>query len=67
MLIGLELAGARGWWQGRPVAIVGAERLSGLYARALAAQGVVVRRLSARDTVLAGLSAMFRSAVEKAG
>ncbi len=65
MLIGLELAGARAYWLGQPVGIVGAERLSGLYARALTAQGASVRQLSARDTVLAGLTAAFRGVLEK--
>ena len=64
MLIGLELAGARAYWLGQPIGIVGAEKLSGLYARALAAQGASVRQLSARDTVLAGLTAAFRGAME---
>jgi 2-dehydro-3-deoxygalactonokinase len=57
LLIGLELAGSRPYWLGQPIAIVGADRLSSLYARALAAQGAVVRTLSAKDTVIAGLTA----------
>jgi 2-dehydro-3-deoxygalactonokinase len=65
MLIGLELAGARPYWLGQPVGIVGAEKLSAHYARALKAQGVAVRLLPARDTVLAGLTAAFRKAMEK--
>ena len=65
MLIGLELAGARAYWLGQPVAIVGAEKLSGHYARALRAQGASVRLLSARDTVLAGLTRAVRGAMER--
>lgn len=65
MLIGMELAGARAYWLGQPVGIVGAEALSALYARALQAQGLSVRCLSARETVLAGLTAAFRGAMEK--
>jgi 2-dehydro-3-deoxygalactonokinase len=57
LLIGLELAGARAYWLGQPVLIVGAARLSALYARALAAQGVQARPVSAKETVLAGLAA----------
>jgi 2-dehydro-3-deoxygalactonokinase len=64
MLIGLELAGARAYWLGQPVLIVGASRLSAIYARALSAQGVSVRQLAANETVLAGLSAARRSAHE---
>ncbi len=57
LLIGLELAGSRAYWLGQPVLIVGAARLSALYSRALAAQGVATRQLSATETVLAGLAA----------
>lgn len=64
MLIGLELAGSRAYWLGQPVAIVGAEALSGLYARALAAQGAAVRQLSGAETVLAGLSAAHSGTME---
>jgi 2-dehydro-3-deoxygalactonokinase len=46
------------------VLIIGASRLSALYARALTAQGVPVRQLSANETVLAGLAAARRSALE---
>lgn len=65
LLIGLELAGARPYWLGQQVAIIGAEALSASYARALQAQGVPVRLLSARDTVLAGLTAAWRGTLEK--
>jgi 2-dehydro-3-deoxygalactonokinase len=57
LLIGLELAGARAYWLGQPVLIVGAAKLSALYARALAAQGVAARQVPAKETVLAGLAA----------
>lgn len=64
MLIGLELAGSRPYWLGQPVVVIGAERLSALYARALSAQGLTARLLSARDTVIAGLSAARSGALE---
>jgi 2-dehydro-3-deoxygalactonokinase len=64
LLIGAELAGVRAYWLGQPVAIVGAEQLSALYARALAAQGAPVRLLPARDTVLAGLTAAYSGLME---
>lgn len=57
-LIGMELAGARAYWLGRAVTVVGAEALSALYARALAAQGASPAILSAREATLAGLSAL---------
>jgi 2-dehydro-3-deoxygalactonokinase len=65
LLIGLELAGSRAYWLGQPMAIIGADRLSALYARALAAQGASPRLLSARDTVIAGLSAARHSTLER--
>lgn len=54
-LIGWELAGARPFWQGRDVAIIGADRLSALYARALSAEGVISNRIDAEAATLAGL------------
>lgn len=56
LLIGTELAAAKPWWLGRDVVIVGDDALGGLYARALAAQGVAARQVSATDAVLAGLA-----------
>jgi 2-dehydro-3-deoxygalactonokinase len=58
LLIGLELAGAKGYWLGQQVAIVGAEVISAAYARALAAQGVSARLLSATDCTLRGLATL---------
>ena len=57
LLIGMEMAGARAYWLGQPVVIIGATRLSALYARALAAQGAEVQQMPADRTVLAGLGA----------
>lgn len=56
LLIGIELAATRAYWLGQPVTIVGADRLSGLYARALAAQGVEARAIPAAEATLAGLA-----------
>lgn len=56
LLIGTEIAAARPYWLGQRVTLVGAERISAAYARALAAQGVEAKRLSATDCTLAGLS-----------
>lgn len=64
MLIGWELAGARPWWLGREVALVGAPHLCGLYERALRAQGVSVRIEDAEAMALAGLIAA-REALHK--
>ena len=56
-LIGIELAGARPYWLGQNVALVGAETLGRAYAAALAAQGVRVERADAGRMTLAGLTA----------
>jgi 2-dehydro-3-deoxygalactonokinase len=58
LLIGTELAAARPYWLGQRVTLVGAEKLSVAYARALSAQGVESKRLSATDCTLAGLASL---------
>ena len=60
LLIGAELAATRAYWLGQRVTIIGAEKLSAAYARALAAQGVEAQRLSATDCTLAGLASLTR-------
>jgi 2-dehydro-3-deoxygalactonokinase len=58
LLIGVELAAARPYWLGQPVAIVGAEGLARSYARALAAQGVKANLIPATDCTIAGLASL---------
>jgi len=58
LLIGTELAAAKPYWLGQRVTLIGAEKLSAAYARALAAQGVEAQRLSATDCTLAGLASL---------
>ena len=58
LLIGTELAGAKPYWLGQRVTLVGAEKLSAAYARALAAQGIAAERMNATDCTLAGLAAL---------
>ncbi|WP_410219318.1 2-dehydro-3-deoxygalactonokinase [Paracoccus sp. (in: a-proteobacteria)] len=60
-LIGWELAGAKPWWLGNAVTIIGAPDLSLLYQRALSAQGVPAALMSAEDATLAGLAAAHRA------
>lgn len=57
LLIGVELAGAKGYWLGARLAVIGSGRLADLYAEALAAQGVMPDRADADQMVLAGLTA----------
>jgi 2-dehydro-3-deoxygalactonokinase len=58
LLIGAELAGARPYWLGQAVGIVGASALSRSYARALATQGVTARLLDATECTLRGLASL---------
>jgi 2-dehydro-3-deoxygalactonokinase len=60
LLIGIELAGAKAYWLGQRVALIGAERLSATYARALKAQGADPQLLPATDCTLAGLATLAR-------
>jgi len=57
LLIGAELAGAKPYWLGQDVALVGAEALTALYGRALAQMGMQVRQCDGGTAVLAGLTA----------
>ncbi len=57
LLIGAELAGARPYWLGQEVALIGAPGVSEAYRDALALQGVTARTEDAGDMVLAGLIA----------
>ena len=60
LLIGTELAGARPYWLGQKVAIIGSAKLSAAYARALAAQGLDALILPADDCTIAGLASLAR-------
>ena len=57
ILIGAELAAARPYWLGQAVVVIGAGSLAGLYAKALAAQGVDATTAPADGMTLAGLKA----------
>jgi 2-dehydro-3-deoxygalactonokinase len=58
LLIGIELAAARPYWLGQRVTLIGAEKLSAAYARALLAQGVEAKTLPATACTLAGLASL---------
>jgi 2-dehydro-3-deoxygalactonokinase len=58
LLIGLDLAATRAYWLGQPVAVLGDDRLAGLYVRALTAQGAAPGRIGGRVATLAGLARM---------
>lgn len=58
-LIGAELAAARPYWLGQNVAVLGADFVSGLYAKALAGQGVAAASTDGQTATLAGLKAAY--------
>ncbi|MCW1919309.1 2-dehydro-3-deoxygalactonokinase [Rhodobacter sp. KR11] len=58
LLIGIELAGAKPYWLGQPVKLIGASTLSASYARALATQGLTAEILDATACTLAGLAGL---------
>jgi 2-dehydro-3-deoxygalactonokinase len=58
LLIGTELAAAKPYWLGQRVTLIGAEKLSAAYAKALGLQGVEAARLNATDCTLAGLASL---------
>lgn len=65
LLIGAELAASKAYWLGTRVALVGSSRLTALYRRALAAQGLAPQCLIAKDCTIAGL-ALAAGALSKA-
>ncbi len=66
-LIGWELAGAKPYWQGQEVVLLGAPSLSNLYARALSSQGVRVTEAGIDAATLAGLHAQWKALVARVG
>ncbi len=60
LLIGADLAGARGWWLGARVALMGAGDLMDTWRAALQAQGVAPEEADATQATLAGLTEAWR-------
>ena len=60
LLVGSELAGARAFWLGRRVVLVGSETLSRLYEAALAALGTQTERARGDAMALFGLEAAYK-------
>ncbi|RAP43145.1 hypothetical protein BYZ73_00055 [Rhodovulum viride] len=57
LMVGCDIGAMRTWWHNRPVAVLGTERVSELYASALASQGADVEALAGDRLTLAGLIA----------
>lgn len=64
LLIGAELAGAKPYWLGQQVAVLGAGPLSKLYVDALATQSVQATQVQGERATLAGLTAAYRQIKE---
>ncbi len=60
LLIGAELAGARPYWLGQQIAVIGAGKISALYIKALGLQGVPATQVQGDSVTLAGLTAAYR-------
>ncbi|WP_428544009.1 2-dehydro-3-deoxygalactonokinase [Profundibacter sp.] len=59
LLIGQEIAAARGWWLGMRLVILGGAKLAGIYLRALKAQGAQCEPVAGEDATLDGLKAVY--------
>jgi 2-dehydro-3-deoxygalactonokinase len=62
LLIGADLAGAKGWWLGTSVALLGTGAPADAWAAALTQQGAQPTRLDATEATLAGLATARRLA-----
>lgn len=60
LLIGVELAGAKPYWLGQQIAVIGGGTLSKHYVDALAAQAATATQVNATAVTLAGLSAAYQ-------
>ena len=60
LLIGAELAGAKPYWMGQQIAVIGAGNLTSLYVRALALQSAPATQVKGDPITLAGLTAAYR-------
>jgi 2-dehydro-3-deoxygalactonokinase len=61
LLIGAELAGARAYWLGQQVAVIGSSSATAPYVKALEAEGVPAMFASGDKMVLTGLIAAWRN------
>lgn len=59
LLIGAELAAAKPYWLGQRVVLLGAGKLSNLYASALSAEGAMPETADVTHATLAGLTAAY--------
>jgi 2-dehydro-3-deoxygalactonokinase len=62
-LIGAELAATRPYWLGQQIALVGAPRLTQIYAAALCAHGLEATEHTGDDMTLKGLTAAYKELI----
>ena len=67
LLIGAELAGAREYWQGNKIALVGDLKLTELYAQALALKSVETQTYDPKVVTLAGLIEVYKNKLKVGG
>lgn len=60
LLIGTELAGAKPYWLGQQIAVIGAGNIASLYVKALGLQGAPATQVQGDSVTLAGLIAAYR-------
>ena len=60
MLIGLELAGSKPYWQGQEIVVIGEPKLSDVYVHALGLQYAPAQTVDAGHLTLSGLFAAYR-------
>ncbi len=65
MLIGIELAGARPYWLGQNIAIIGEPNLSALYASALRVQDVPAQLVNSNQMTLRGLKSAYKGLLNR--
>lgn len=66
LLIGLELAATKTYWENQPVGIIGTDRLSSLYSKALRSQACDPQAFDGQDCALKGLISAYESQKELA-
>ncbi len=64
-LIGMELAGARPYWLGRDIVMIGARRMTEAYVTALRLGGLAPRIHDATEMTLAGLAAAHKQLLDE--
>lgn len=65
LLLGLEMLGARHYWLGQRIAVIGTAALTRLYELALSDLGITAERVEADEVTLVGLGSAWAQAIGK--